>query len=173
MAAFMGIAVIWISTIDQKLNAIVANNIVKMELAYAMDTALRERALSMHTIAAMDDPFDKDEYVQRFYDFGQQFITARERLGKMPLTTDETKLLSNISVLANAVQPRVQTAIDMAIAAETPADELAVLESIRVDAVPGQMTIARELGNLVQLQKVAAETATISADEAYRQALGV
>lgn len=171
MAALMVIAVLWMASINRELDAIVNGNIAKMEAAYAMETAIRERAITMHSIAAMQDPFEKDAYSLRFSALGGEFIAAREQLEALPLNEDERTLLKTIRSHTSKTQPHVRAAIEKAMEAQTHDDTLAVLETIRMNALPGQLLIAAELNNLILLQKEATARAAASAESTYDQAL--
>ncbi|MDP1703985.1 MAG: MCP four helix bundle domain-containing protein, partial [Sulfurimicrobium sp.] len=54
--------------INSRLERIVNQNNVKIELATTMRDALRERAISMHSIVVLHDPFTQDDELQRFYE---------------------------------------------------------------------------------------------------------
>ena len=171
MAALMVIAVVWMASINRELDAIVNGNIAKMEAAHAMETAIRERAITMHSIAAMQDPFEKDAYSLRFSALGGEFIAAREQLEALPLNEDERILLKTIRSHSSKTQPHVRAAIEKAMEAQTHDDTLAVLETIRMDALPRQQLIAAELNKLILLQKEATARAVTSAESTYNQAL--
>ena len=61
LLTLMGISLYSVHQIDRHLNSIVKHSVAKANFANIMQTSLRERAISMHSMAAMDDPFDKDE----------------------------------------------------------------------------------------------------------------
>jgi diguanylate cyclase (GGDEF)-like protein len=173
MTALMVIAVVWMASINRELEAIVHGDVAKTELAHTMEAALRERAIAMHTIAVMQDPFDKDAYAQRFTELGSKFTAAREQLEALPLSSAEQNLLVQIRRLAFSTQPYVRTAIESAMAAESRDDTLAVLDTIRINAVPRQSLIADELNKLITLQKEATERTALDAKADYSQALAL
>src|SRR5688572_3266580 len=86
MTSLAAVGLNCISAISAQLRDIVENNNVKIELATAMQTALRERALSMHALSVLTDPFDKDAEVQRFSALGSDYVAARQHLEQMPLS---------------------------------------------------------------------------------------
>ena len=173
MAALMVIAVVWMASINREFDAIVNGNLAKMEAAHAMQAALRERAITMHSMAAMQDPFEKDIYAQRFGELGSQFIAARQELESLPLNESERSLLVNIKKHTRATQLSARAAVEKALEANTSDDTLAVLDIIRTDALPGQILIATELNKLIQLQKEATAAAASSAKSTYHQALAL
>ena len=165
MACFAALGLHYLSNISERLKAIVENNNVKIELATAMQAALRERALSMHALSVMDDPFDKDEEVMRFDVLGSDYIRARQQLQQMPLSPEEQEILERIRELTRAAQPEVQAVVDMAL--KRQADE--VFERIRSVAVPRQRQIAEQVSALIEVQKGQTAAGARSAEESYRE----
>jgi len=76
--------------INDRLEAIVKVNNVKMRLANEMRDILRDRAISMLSIVVMNDDFDKDEELMRFYRYGSAYQETRQQLLPM-LTLPEEK----------------------------------------------------------------------------------
>ena len=70
MVALSAIGLRYVADANQHLKGIAHDNNVKIELATEMHSALRERALSMHTLPMLTDPFDKDAEIQRFNNQG-------------------------------------------------------------------------------------------------------
>jgi diguanylate cyclase (GGDEF)-like protein len=165
MASFAVVGLHYTSNISDNLKHIVENNIVKIELATAMQTALRERALSMHALSVLTDPFDKDEEVQRFNALGSNYVKARQQLESMPLSAEEQEILDRIRVLTRAAQPDVQSVVDMAMTDR--AHEM--FERIRSVAVPRQRMIAEQVNALIQLQKGQTAAGVKSTEASYRE----
>ena len=140
MASLAAVGLNCIAAISGQLKDIVENNNVKIELATAMQTALRERALSMHALSVMTDPFDKDAEVQRFSALGSNYVSARQHLEQLPLSAEERAILEEIRQLTRAAQPEVQAVVDMAM--DEHASE--VFDRIRRIAVPRQRQIATQ-----------------------------
>jgi diguanylate cyclase (GGDEF)-like protein len=166
LAVLAGIAAIglhYISHINENLRSIVENNIVKIELATAMQNALRERALSMHALSVLTDPFDKDEEVLRFNALGSDYVRARQQLEGMPLSAEELSILDRIRALTRAAQPEVQGVVDMAMSGR----DHDVFERIRNVAVPRQRMIAEQVNALIQVQKGQTAASVKSTETSY------
>ena len=58
MVSLSAIGLRYVAEANQHLKDISQNNNVKIELATEMHSALRERAISMHTLPSISDPFD-------------------------------------------------------------------------------------------------------------------
>jgi len=81
--------------IDKHLASIAQHNVVKENLANIMQMALREREISMHSIAVMDDAFEKDEEFLHFNSLGIQFLKANAVMQQHPLDAAEKSVLEN------------------------------------------------------------------------------
>jgi len=139
MVALSAIGLQYVAEANQRLKDIAQQNNVKIELATEMHSALRERALSMHALPILADPFDKDAEIQRFNSQGTVYILARDRLEHMPLNPEEKKILARILKLTNVAQPAVQAVVEMS----TFSDDLtAIFDQIRNVAMPRQRAIA-------------------------------
>ena len=169
MTSLAAVGLHYMSTVSERLKGIVENNNVKIELATAMQAALRERALSMHALSVLTDPFDKDAEVQRFHALGSDYVRARQQLEQMPLSAEERAILSRIQVLTRVAQPEVQAVVDLALTGRT--DE--AFERIRSNAAPKQRQIAEQVGALVQVQKGQTAAGVESADASYSEVRNV
>lgn len=166
MASVTFIGLRHMSDATQRLRVVTQNNNIKTELATAMQTALRERALSMHGFAIVTDPFDRDEEIQRFNAYGALYIDARKRFEQLPLLPEERKILDIIRAKTKITQPEVQKVADMAIGGES---QPIILEQIRNISMPMQREIAEHLNALVDLQRDQTALALRTAEISYRQ----
>ncbi len=166
MAALTVVALRYVADANQRLKQIAENNNVKTELATTMHRYLRERALSMHTLPILADPFAKDEEIQRFNAYGAAYMQARERLDAMPLTPEEAAILKRIYELTQEAYPKVQQVVEMAIFSE---DQTAIFESIRSVAMPRQRAISEQVGALIDLQRRQTAAALEAAEASYAQ----
>lgn len=161
--AFVGLR--YISETNQRLKQIVEINNLKTELASTMESALRERALSMHALSVMTDPFDKDAEMMRFNHNGSVYLSARERLEKLPLSSRERDILEHISLLMRDSNPEVQAIVDMSMESRN-AD---LFDRIRNRAMPRQRKIAEGVNDLILLQRELTAVAVKNADDSYKK----
>jgi diguanylate cyclase (GGDEF)-like protein len=166
MVSLTVIGLRYIADANQRLRDIAQNNNTKTELATLMHSALRERALSMHALPIFTDPFDKDAEIQRFNADGAAYIKAREQLEKMPLTAEESDILTHIRDLTREAQPEVQGVVEMATFNENQTE---IFEKMRSVAMPRQRAIAEQVSALIQLQREQTAAAVRSAEASYAQ----
>ena len=73
------------------MEQIVKDRNVKTERAQVMKDALRERALLMHSISVLTDPFDQDDEFTDFNEYGAMYVNARHELESMLLSEGEAR----------------------------------------------------------------------------------
>lgn len=170
MASLTASGLKYVVDANHRLKQIVENNNVKTTLATEMQTALRERALSMYALVIFTDPFDKDDEYQRFNAYGARYTAAREHLEKLPLTENEKRILATIRELTHAAQPQVQAAVEMAINHDTGTMFETIRHQIRQNAMPRQREIADQVNLLIKLQEDQTAAAVQKAQASFIQA---
>lgn len=167
LVTLMVISLYSVYQIDRHLNSIVKHSVVKANLANIMQTSLRERAISMHSMAAMDDPFDKDEEFLHFNRLGTQFLIARKQMEQQPLDATEKQVIADLVQATRLTQPLVRAIIEKTLRAETVDERIEVSNQIYKNAVPNQHMVAEHLDHLVKLQEEAIRIGTVRAHTAY------
>ena len=170
MASLSATGLQYVAEANHRLKQIVENNNVKTTLASEMQTALRERALSMHALSILTDPFDKDDEYQRFNDYGSRYTAARQRLERLPLTENEKQILSTIRELTRAAQPGVQDAVEMTMNHSESISFETIRQNILQNAMPKQRRIAEQVNRLIRLQEEQTAAAVQNAEASYIQA---
>lgn len=150
--------------INSQMKNIVENNNVKIELAQIMQNALHERALSMHSVAVLNDEFLQDDEFMHFNIMGTRYLNARKKLEGLALTNNEKTILSEIRVLTQDTQPYVQDVIQLGLDTNKPI----IFDKIRELAIPKQRLIIEQVKKLVALQKEQATTALNNEQSSYK-----
>ena len=164
MVALGAIGLQHVADANQRLKSIAQNNNVKTELATVMQSALRERALSMHALSIMADPFDRDAEIQRFNTQGNLYIQARDRLQAMATSEEERRILQHIFDLTREAQPEVQSVVDMSVFLD---DRTSIFKRITSVAMPRQRAIAEQVSTLLDLQRQQTNRAVLDAEASY------
>jgi len=155
-----------INQVNSQMKQIVETNNVKIKLAQVMQNVLQERALSMHTIAVLDDAFLKDDEYMRFSHLGNEYYQARKLLEKLIKTPEELTIFVAIRDLTRDTQPDVQRVVEQGLYQKDPS----IFEKIRKQAIPKQRLIAEQVKQLVSLQQEQALGALDKAQSSYNQA---
>ncbi|MDD5241472.1 MAG: response regulator [Sulfuricella sp.] len=164
MAALALVGLHQMSAINERLEGIVDGNNAKTELATIMRDSLRERAISMHAIVVLKDPFERDAELNRFYEHGSNYAKARQKLDQAASTDEEKLILAAISNLTLITQPIVLKTVEFAMARNP-----ATLGLMQTETIPAQNRLLRELDELVELQRKATHEAADGAAKAYRE----
>ena len=149
---------------NQRLKDIAQTNNVKIELATEMHSALRERAISMHTLPSIVDAFEKDDEIQRFNAEATRYAKARIRLESMPLSPQESEILAKIFEMTREAGAEVQVVVDRSAFIDDPAD---VFEWIRNVAMPRQRAIAGQVNLMLELQRSQTAAAVQDAENSF------
>ena len=149
MLALAGVGLTQMYQADARLKTIVEKNNVKTELAQIMQSALRERALSMHIMAVLTDDFLKDEEYQHFNELGGRYTQARLSLEKLADSAEEKKIFSRINSLTRTTQPQVERVMEMGLRGSNPA----IFQLIRNEILPKQREISDQVDGLIKFQQ--------------------
>lgn len=166
MVALTFVGLKHMAQVNFQIKNIVENNNVKIELGNIMQNSLRERALSMHSIAVLKDEFLQDDEFMRFNSMGVRYVNARKNLEALTLTQKEIEILSEIRLLTKETQPFVQRVIDLGLDTNDPV----IFDKIRELAIPKQYLIIEQVKNLVALQKIQANIALNNEQSSYQHA---
>lgn len=164
MVSLSTIGLGYVAENNQRLKSIIQINNVKIELATEMQSALRERALSIYALPILADPFEKDDEIQRFNAQAVIYLKARDSLQGMSLSPKEHAILNNIRELANTAQPEVQKVVDMSTSVD---DQTQVFNQIRNVAMPRQRVLAEQVNVLLALQRQQTVAAVKAAEKSY------
>ncbi len=141
------------------LEAIVHENSVKSRLANQMRDILRDRAISMLSIVVMSEPFDKDQEMLRFYEYGSTYQTVRVQLETKLKSPAEQAVLSRIDRLTRANQPVMVNTVDLGVEGYT----FLAFELLQQQGIPLQRELVKELDELIRIQR---EMSAQAADKA-------
>lgn len=155
-----------IANIYWHMEKIVNDRNVKTERAQVMKDAVLRRAILMHSISVLRDPFDQDAEFIEFNENGALYAESRHNLESMDLSEGEKTILARIQSLTSATQPLVSAAVDTAMHGDQPKAQALIREK----AIPAQKIIAAEIDKLIQLEYAETERAWKTAVESYQSA---
>lgn len=170
LCTLMAVGLYSVYQIDKHLVSIAQHNVVKENLANTMQTALRERAISMHSIAVMDDAFERDEEFLHLNSLGLQYLHAIAAMQQHPLNAAEKSVLENLRRINAVTHPLIMAIIEKALVAQTPEERIEVSRLIYKNAISNQKKESVELDHLVRLEEDAIREGTHQAHEAYKDA---
>lgn len=150
---------------DARLKRIVQEYTTKTELAYRLRDILRDRAIAMLSIVVMNDPFEKDQEMLRFYALGEAYQTTRFSLQPMLRLEDEKAVLRRIDALTGQNQPLMVQTIELAMDGYT----FMAFDLLQREGIPLQRQLVVEIDNLVAIQRHSMRKAHAEANAAYER----
>ena len=150
---------------NARLEAIVHENSVKSRMANQMRDILRDRAISMLSIVVMNDPFERDQEMLRFYDYGSSYQKVRLELETLISLEEEKSVLANIDRLTRLNQPVMVRTVDLGVEGYT----FLAFEVLQQEAIPLQRQLVKELDRLIQIQRDMTQTAALDARRDYQR----
>ena len=166
LAAVTAIGLARMASINQRVEQVVGENNVKIDLAHRMKDATRDRAIMMHSIAVLTDPFDQQDELERFNSRGGVFASARTQLTQMKLGAQEEEILGRMREITLKTQPLVVQAIDTAVNGSSAEAQALIATGI----VPLQKELASSIEELIELQKRETEAAVRDVAQTYASA---
>jgi len=151
--------------INNRLVAIVTINNYKTELANIMRDALRDRIITMHSLVLNSAPFEQNNELYDFHNYGVRFTQAMQALSLTSLSTEEKTILAQVRKSAAIAQPIVIHTVDLALDRKNGS----ALKLLQNEAIPAQKALVGELDALLKLQREANANAAVDAFDAYRE----
>lgn len=159
MVSIIAFSLFRLQDIDEHIQEMLTESNKHGPLAAAMFKFSRERSLLLQKIVSERDPFQQDEYILAFHDYGAKFAKARQQFMQLPLNTEEKKLLEEqrqATLRTVALQEQV---IDLALAGKRNEARMLLLN----EASPAQDGVLEAMNGLTLHQnKEVAENASMA-----------
>jgi diguanylate cyclase (GGDEF)-like protein len=141
--------------VNRKLDSVVSNHNVRMDLALQLRVISRERAPLLYAMASTEDPFDRDDMKQEFMRLGEAFLKTRGELVASGLNQDEARLLEEHRQHAKTVVPQQHHVVAL-----TDEGRLAEAREFLIsEMVPTQAKALKQIDRFIGYQQKAARTA--------------
>ncbi len=139
---------IWMTSVNSNTHRIEAiiRETRQQELMFNMRDAAHKRALSLFRMAAMDDPFERDDEYVRFKEYAGDFITARDELLSDYLTQNDRPKWERVRPLVVRGSSVQNNAVEL-ILDDRIADAHRVLHD---DVMPTQESVMGQLTGLLE-----------------------
>ncbi len=164
MTAITTVSLVRVAMVNRQVEQLVYQVNVKTDLVHKMKDSLRERAVTMHIISLLSDPFDQDEEYQRLGIMGSEFVAAREKLLALPLSEPEKDVLDRMRQLTVKNQPLVLEAVNKAMQQKNTEAQAMIRQVI----APSQREILALVNELLTLLQQQAQAAAALSQESYR-----
>ncbi len=122
---------------------------IKIEHAYTMRDATRFRQANLLAMLAIQDPFELDKEIQRFYNYAYPYHMARKALFAMPMSEKERVFHKLMDEQTMESQPLSNRVVEMFANAEPKEKIVELINKVRVS----QAELFRTIDSFVELQK--------------------
>jgi len=112
MVGVITIGLTHIMSLNEKMATMRSINYAKASLISEMSSSARDRAISLHRLALLTDPFEWDEEQLEFGRLAARFIQARDKLVALGLSQDEKEQLAQSLELAKRGEQLQQMALE-------------------------------------------------------------
>jgi diguanylate cyclase (GGDEF)-like protein/PAS domain S-box-containing protein len=167
MAVLTSIGLTRITALHERMGALSKEHDARIRQIFEMVTAARERAISLHRLALLTDPFERDEEMQHFGRRAANFIRARDKLLELGLNPEGKHVLSQALELARhgeEMQARVVGLFQQGHVAES---RRFLLNKV----IPAQRMVIGQLSVLMDMEEEQERKAATAAASSYRSAL--
>ncbi|MBI5331875.1 MAG: response regulator [Betaproteobacteria bacterium] len=147
------------------LEAIAQENTVKTRMATQMRDLLRDRAVSMLNIAVLSDPFDKDQEMLRFYQYGSAYQQVKQELTPLIHRPREKAVIASLDRITRANQPVMVRTVELAMSGDRPL----AFRRLQEEAIPLQRQLVKELDAFIEIQHDMTNRAMEQARTGYAQ----
>ncbi len=156
------------AAIHRHLQVITEKYNVRADIIFSMRNIVRERALSTYAMFIMDDPFQREEELQRFTNLAGKFIQLRDRLVALGLSEQERAMLDKVLAQVRKYEPLHLNLVDRI----THENLTGVKEDIVRHDLLRQREMLHVLDQMVDIERIesrhAAAQATIEYNSAFR-----
>ena len=163
MVTITSVSLSRMSSIREKMDAIINVHNVKTETIHAMHKQVSARSLSMYAMYLMEDPFDRDDEFLHFKRLAQDFIKMRMKLNDMGLSPREQETLDEAFELIKTSQPLQEQIVDRM----QSGDRAQLREEMLYKDLPLERAILRHFDEMVELVKTQTREALADANADY------
>ncbi|MBZ0093787.1 MAG: EAL domain-containing protein [Sulfuricella sp.] len=167
MVGLTAVGLTRIMAVNGKMEELRRVNSAKTALVSDMRAAARDRAISLHRLALLTDPFEWDEELVEFGRIAARFIQAREKMVALGLSQEEKDLLAQSLELAKRGE-QLQAMVVLSFQRGNLAE---ARRSLLKEVIPAQKRVIWQLAALNDLQQGNERKAAADAAPSFRRAL--
>ena len=162
----MWIALSQLKSSNESMAHLVDQNNSKIQLTNSMRDVVQLRTLSMQTMIALEDAFDRDEEMMRFTSYVHLYRTSRLKLLKIPQSLEEARIHEKITAQIREGMPFNNEAMTLLLEDRPHGITQPAIDRARI----AQDRLLILLDELVRLAEVNAQNALAQESAEYEQA---
>ena len=151
LVSFMVLLVLWLTNVfnNEKTLKAIANAQLETRQISVMRNAAYRRALALHRMSSMTDPFSQEEEESRFYDLGSTFRSTRDKVLSRPMLNEEKRAWDNIRKTLNKGSSAQKRVLNLILDGQLATANKVLLDEV----VPTQDVFADEISNILDKQR--------------------
>jgi len=169
MVLFGVFAIQQLRAFNSDISTIVNINNKKSFLVNTMQRAILQRSVAMRDLIDIEDPFDRDEALMKFYSLATAYVKAREDLLKLPMDAQEQRVHDMLSKVIQEAQPLNRKAAELIAMGEMGEET----RTASKEAYHAQQNVIEALSELANLPKQYSEKTAIETERYYKQTLSM
>lgn len=150
---------------NQKSYQVIENQNQRTLLMLSLQTAIRNRQVSLRNLFLIDDPFDYDEEVMQFSSYAGGFIKARDELIQLDLSETEKRDFEYLLRLTREAQPKQETTLDLLRAGK----KNEAINALYTEGLPIQSLVIAQLDKMVEKSQIGMKRAVQGSLETFSQ----
>lgn len=166
MSALTFMAYLQISSANRDITLVIEQNNQKSAYYYELRRVARERIIALHRIIESNDPFEKDEQLLKHSELANIFVSTWGELQKLPMDTQEKKLLVKLSAAIKNNQPIQNDVINRILNGDSKN-----IDTLVNYATKAQINSIEHIDKLVLHQEAFNKLALNHANEAYESTI--
>jgi|GEM_PF-4557306 len=154
------------SDINQRMETMVQNRIIKADILQTMRNFARERSMSLLRIVIKDDPFELDEEIQHFHAQAGHWIKNKEKLETFQMDVKVKGMLKVLFKNGGDVAKQQRMVISLIEQENREEAQELLLEKV----IPGQNEVIKLYENILKYQQHLSKSEVDEAELAYEEA---
>jgi len=167
LLASSGIGLKNMADINQRMEAMVQNRIVKADLLQSMRNFARERSISLLRIVIKEDPFELDEEIQHFSTQAGHWLQSKEKLMSFSMDAKVKTMLEVLFKMGGNVAKQQR----IVIALIEQDKRIAASELLLDKVIPGQDQVIKHYEKIIAYQQILSQQEVDAAELAYVEAI--
>lgn len=150
---------------NRQVTMVVSENIAKERMVGEMRDLLKAKTISLLTLVALTDPFDKNDEVVHLYGISDRYLQLRERFDTLPASDEERAVLARLDRLNREYCPIEHKVSELGLQGYT----FMAFDVLQNKAIEAQRKIGTVLDELRGMQQQAIREADAEAEHRYRR----
>lgn len=166
LLAGTGVGIVYITSVNERLNNVIKQHNIKLNLTHKMLEVLQHRQFRLYTFFLQEDVFVREKIREDYLGLAGEYLKARETLLSMTLDEKINAEINRLDKLTSSTQ-RVQF---LAMEGVEGGNKEAATEILLNTVWPLQNQVLAQIGHLVRMHEEQSDEAIAEAERSYHNA---